>query len=78
MTAPKKTDPLTYSEVFDAAHDFFELFEAVIANAPHGTTLEDAIKFSESIFAYAHQLRAIEAEEDQTAPFGFNKKEPEK
>ena len=29
--------------------------------------------FSESIFAYAHKLRAIDAEENSSAPFGFNK-----
>lgn len=75
MTRPKKTDPLTYGEVYDAAAEFFELFEAVMTHSPDGTTIEDGIKFSESIFAYAHKVRAIEAEENDSSPFGFNKKE---
>ena len=75
MTAPKKTDPLTAQEVANAADIFFELFDEVLAKAPEGTSIEDAIKLSESIFAYAHKLRAIEALEDSSAPFGFNKKD---
>ena len=75
MTAPKKTDPLTVEEVAKAADIFFELFDEVLANAPEGTSIEDAIKLSESIFAYAHKLRAIDLEENSSAPFGFNKKD---
>ena len=73
MTAPKKTDPLTAKEVRAAATIFFELFDEVLAQAPEGTSIEDAIKLSESIFGYAHKLRAINAEENALAPFGFNK-----
>ena len=73
MTAPKKTDPLTQDEVRAAATIFFELFDEVLAQAPEGTSIEDAIKLSESIFAYAHKLRAIDAEANSLAPFGFNK-----
>ena len=73
MTAPKKTDPLTAQEVSTAAEIFFELFDIVLAQAPEGTSIEDAIKLSESIFAYAHKLRAIDAKENTSAPFGFNK-----
>ena len=73
MTAPKKTDPLTQAEVYHAATIFFELFDEVLAQAPEGTSIEDAIKLSESIFAYAHKLRAIDAKENASAPFGFNK-----
>ena len=75
MTAPKKTDPLTAEEVRAAAEHFFGLFDEVLAQAPEGTTIEDALKLSESIFAYAHRLRAKEIEDEATAPFGFNKKE---
>tara|TARA_Y100000004_G_scaffold197227_1_gene270545 strand:+ start:3519 stop:3758 length:240 start_codon:yes stop_codon:yes gene_type:complete len=75
MTAPKKTDPLTTEEVKAAADYFFELFNEVLIQAPEGTSIEDAIKLSESIFAYAHKQRAIQIEEDSSAPFGFNKKE---
>ena len=75
MTAPKKTDPLTAAEVETAAELFFELFDVVLAKAPEGTTIEDALKLSESVFAYAHKRRALDAEADTAAPFGFNKKE---
>lgn len=75
MTKPKKTDPLTAKEVEHAATLFFDLFDEVLAKAPEGTSIEDAIKLSESIFTYAHKLRVIEAEESNSAPFGFNKKE---
>ena len=75
MTAPKKTDPLTPHEVSTAAGIFFELFDIVLAQSPEGTSIEDAIKLSESIFGYAHKLRAIDLEENSSAPFGFNKKD---
>ena len=74
MTKPKKTDPLTPREVEEAAHAFFELFDVVLARSPEGTTIEDALKLSESIFAYAHKRRALDIEADASAPFGFNKK----
>lgn len=73
MSKPKKTDPLTPAEVTKAAEIFFDLFKIVLDQSPEGTSIEDAIKLSESIFGYAHKLRAIEDEEDPTAPFGFNK-----
>ena len=75
MTKPKKTDPLTAAEVETAAELFFELFDVVLAKAPEGTSIEDALKLSESIFAYAHKRRALDTEADAAAPFGFNKKE---
>ena len=75
MTAPKKTDPLTVDEVQEAAELFFELFNEVLKAAPPNTSIEDAIKLSESIFTYAHKLRAIDLEENSSAPFGFNKKD---
>jgi len=74
MTAPRKTDPLNPAEVEAAADCFFELFDVVLSRAPEGTSIEDAIKLSESIFAYAHKRRALAKEEGITAPFGFNKK----
>ena len=74
-STPKKTDPLTTEEVETAAQHFFSLFNEVRSHAPEGTSIEDTLKLSESIFAYAHKLRAKEIEEDKTSPFGFNKKE---
>ena len=75
MTAPKKNDPLSPAEVEAAADCFFELFDVVLKRAPEGTTIEDALKLCESIFAYAHKRRTLAKEEGVTAPFGFNKKE---
>lgn len=75
MTKPKKTDPLTAKEVSDAATAFFELFYEVLDQAPEGASIEDVIKLSESIFAYAHKRRALDIEGDAAVPFGFNKKE---
>ena len=74
MTAPKKTDPLSPAEVEAAADGFFELFDVVLSRAPEGTSIEDAIKLSESIFAYAHKRRNLAKESETSAPFGFNKK----
>ena len=73
MTAPKPTDPLTVEEVTTASELFFELFDVVLSKAPSDTSIKDAILLSESIFGYAHKLRAIKREEDASAPFGFNK-----
>ena len=75
MTAPKKTDPISPAEVGQAAEHFFELFDIVLSKAPEGTSIEDAIKLSESIFAYAHKRRALDTDADGHVPFGFNKKE---
>ena len=75
MTKPKKTDPLSPAEVEAAADCFFELFDVVLSRAPEGTSIEDAIKLSESIFTYAHKRRTITKELYAPAPFGFNKEE---
>ena len=75
MTLPKPTDPLTIEEVQKASKLFFELFNEVLKAAPPNTSVEDAIKLSESIFGYAHKLRAIDRQDQEdSAPFGFNKK----
>ena len=75
MTAPKPTDPLTVDEVQEASELFFELFNEVLKAAPPNTSIEDAIKLSESIFGYAHKLRAIDRQEqEESTSFGFNKK----
>ncbi len=74
MTTPKKTDPLTVQEVAEAADIFFELFDEVLDRCPENTSIEDALKLSESIFAYAHQRRSLDAEEEVATSFGFNKK----
>lgn len=75
MTKPKKTDPLTVEEVTTAASIFFPLYDVVASYLPEDATTEDIIKLCETIFGYAHKLRAVELQEDQAAPFGFNKKE---
>ena len=74
MTAPKKTDPLTPEEVGAAADEFFALFNVVADRCPPSATTEDVLKFCETVFMYAHKLRAKEIEEESSAPFGFNKK----
>ena len=74
MTAPKKTDPLTPEEVRAAADSYFELFEIIAAKAPNAS-IEEGLKLAEVIFTYAHKLRAIDLEENSSAPFGFNKKD---
>lgn len=73
MTKP--TEPLTREEVATAAELFFELFDVVLDQAPSNTSIEEALKMSESIFNLAHKLRSIGAEVDASAKFGFNKKE---
>ena len=73
MSLPKKTDPLTIEEVLEASEIFFPLFQTVIDRAPSGTTTEDALKLAETIFSYAHRLRAVKAKEASSEPFGFNK-----
>ena len=75
MTKPKKTDPLTIEEVTKAADIFFPLYEVVSDRLPEEATTEDAIKLCETIFGYAHKLRALDLDEKATAPFGFNKKD---
>ena len=75
MTKPKKTDPLTIEEVTKAADIFFPLYEVVVDRLPKEATTEDAIKLCETIFGYAHKLRALDLSKEATAPFGFNKQE---
>lgn len=71
MTKP--TDPLTKAEVATASELFFELFSEVLDRAPEGTSIEDALKISESVFMLAHKQRT--QAEEESSPFGFNKKE---
>jgi hypothetical protein len=72
MTA-KRTDPLTREEVIKASQTFFELFSVVLDDAPEGTSIEDALKISESVFSLAHKLRSDSIAEDLNDKFGFNK-----
>ena len=58
-----------------ASKQFFELYNEVTHWAPEGATFEDTLKFCESIFAYAHKRRALDALDGAGVPFGFNKKE---
>jgi len=64
MTLPKKNDPLTPEEVSEATEDFFKLFYTVMAEAPSHASVADVIKLSDRVFAHAHQLRAIDAQEN--------------
>ena len=73
MTKPKKTDPLTVEEVTKAADIFFPLYDIVASHMPEDATTGDIIKLSETIFGFAHKLRAVELKQEQAAPFGFNK-----
>jgi hypothetical protein len=75
MTTPKRTDPLTREEVAKASDTFFDLFAVVLDDAPEGTSIEDALKMSETIFTLAHKLRSDDLYEDKLGRFGFNKKE---
>ena len=65
--------PLTPEEVLEASIQFFPLFDIVLRNMPEGSTTEDTLKVMETVCALAHKLRA--EKEEQSAPFGFNKKD---
>ena len=64
--------PLTPEEVKSAADKFFPLFDIVHRNMPEGSNTEDTLKVMETVCTLAHKLR--EEQEEQIAPFGFNKK----
>jgi predicted esterase len=64
-------EPLTPEEVYEAANQFFPLFDIVHRNMPEGSKTEDTLKVMETVCALAHKLRA---EKESTIPFGFNKK----
>ena len=66
------TKPLTTEEVTEAAEKFFPLFEVVHSKMPKDSKIEDSLKVMETVCNLAHKLRA--EKEEQTAPFGFNKK----
>lgn len=68
-----KDQPLTPEEVQEAADKFFPLFDIVLRNMPEDSKIEDCLKVMESVCTLAHKLRADK--EDETLPFGFNKKE---
>jgi hypothetical protein len=66
-------EPLTPEEVLEASNQFFPLFDIVHRNMPEGSKTEDTLKVMETVCTLAHKLRA--EKEEQTAPFGFNKKD---
>jgi len=68
-----KDQPLTPEEVQEAADKFFPLFDVVLRNMPEDSKIEDCLKVMETVCTLAHKLRA--EKEDETPPFGFNKKE---
>jgi hypothetical protein len=63
--------PLTPEEVQTAADQFFPLFDIVRNQMPVESTIEDTLKVMESVCSLAHKLRL----QDETTPFGFNKKD---
>ena len=71
----KEYDPLTPSEVNDAAKEFFPLFDIVHRNMPENCTVEDTIKVMETVCSMAQKCRNFDT--PGVGPFGFNKK-PEK
>lgn len=75
IKTPKKTDPLTLSEVKEAADTFFPLFNEVHSRMPQGSTTEDTLKIMESVAKLGHKTRADKLLDEKSAAFGFNKKE---
>ena len=68
----KEYDPLTPSEVNDAAKEFFPLFDIVHRNMPENCTVEDTIKVMETVCSMAQKRRNFDT--PGVGPFGFNKK----
>jgi len=68
----KEYDPLTPSEVNDAAKEFFPLFDIVNRNMPENCTVEDTIKVMETVCDMAQKRRNFDT--PGVGPFGFNKK----
>ena len=68
----KEYDPLTPSEVNDAAKEFFPLFDIVHRNMPENCTVEDTIKVMETVCDMAQKRRKFYT--PGVGPFGFNKK----
>ena len=71
----KEYDPLTPSEVNDAAKEFFPLFDIVHRNMPENCTVEDTIKVMETVCDMAQKRRNFDT--PGVGPFGFNKKAKE-
>ena len=65
-------DPLTPSEVNDAAKEFFPLFDIVNRNMPENCTVDDTIKIMETVCDMAQKRRNFDT--PGVGPFGFNKK----
>jgi len=65
-------DPLTPSEVNDAAKEFFPLFDIVNRNMPENCTVDDTIRVMETICSMAQKRRKFDT--PGSGPFGFNKK----
>ena len=68
----QEDDPLTPSEVNDAAKEFFPLFDIVNRNMPENCTVEDTIKIMETVCDMAQKRRNFDT--PYVGPFGFNKK----
>ncbi len=53
-------DPLTPSEVNDAAKEFFPLFDIVNRNMPENCTVDDTIRVMETICSMAQKRRKFD------------------
>lgn len=67
----KDYEPLTESEVNEAAKEFFPLFDIVHRNMPENCTVEDTLKVMETVCNMAQKRRAFD--QDKVTPLGFNK-----
>ncbi len=68
----KSTDPLTISEMQDAADHFFELLGVVQNRMPEESSIEDALKVTEHVAKLAQFKRKERKEELHRERFGFN------
>ena len=59
----KEYEPLTDSEVNEAAKEFFPLFDIVHRNMPENCTVEDTLKVMETVCSMAQKRRAFDKEE---------------
>jgi hydroxymethylpyrimidine/phosphomethylpyrimidine kinase len=67
----KDYEPLTESEVNEAAKEFFPLFDIVHRNMPENCTVEDTLKVMETVCDMAQKRRVFD--QGKVTPLGFNK-----
>ncbi len=64
-------DPLSDSEVFESAKEFFPKFDIVHRQMPENCTVEDTLKVMETVCNMAQKRRKFDT--PGVGPFGFNK-----